>query len=340
MHRKQVAASLAMLASMALAPSVIAAPAYHTEVAIAGPDGGWDFANVDPVRGRLYVARSNAIMSLDLSTNVVTPVLTPASRAHQVLVLDGGRTILETDGSTNLARFIDADSGAVLAEVKTGAKPDAALFDSATGLVAVMNAGDGSISLIDAAKRLLVATLAVGGTLEFGVSDGRGTAWVNVEDKNQLVALDLRARKVKARIALTGCAGPTGLAFVAHGARLLSACANGVAVVTDPKKRKVAGSFTIGHDPDAVLYDEKRGLAFVPCGGDGVLEMIAADHADNIHSVGQIATRVSAKTAALDPRTGKIYLPAATLLPPEPGAKRGKPAPGSFAILVLAPTIP
>ncbi|NWM54918.1 YncE family protein, partial [Escherichia coli] len=32
-----------------------------------------------------------------------------------------------------------------------------------------------------------------------------------------------------------------------------------------------------------------------------------------------------------------IYLPAATLAAPEAGAKRGKPVPGSFVVLVLAP---
>jgi hypothetical protein len=118
----------------------------------------------------------------------------------------------------------------------------------------------------------------------------------------------------------------------------MSACANGVAFVSDPKAKKVTGKFAIGRDPDAVLFDAKRGLAFIPCGGDGVLEIIAAGRVQGIRKIGQILTRVSAKTGALDPRTGKIYLPSARLMPPEPGAKRGKPIPGSFAILVVSPT--
>ncbi len=329
--------ALSALALMASAATHAAAPDYSVVAEIAGADGGWDFADVDSARGELYVARTDAVMAVDLASNVVNSHLAVAQRAHQVLVVNGGRELLETDGTTGLARFIDTSNGNVIAEISVGKKPDAALFDAATGLVAVMNGGDGMVSLLDPVKHVLVGSILVGGVLEFGASDGRGTAWVNIEDKNELVALDLRARKVKARIALAGCDGPTGLAFVAGGTRLISACANNIAVVTDPKARKVVSSFAIGKDPDAVLYDAKRGLAFVPCGGDGVMDIISAAKANSIKIVGHVSTRISAKTAALDPRTGRIYLPSAKLSPPEPGAKRGKPIPGSFAILVVAP---
>jgi DNA-binding beta-propeller fold protein YncE len=329
-----------LAAIAALAPvsgSATAAPAYQVEARIAGPDGGWDFATVDPVRGRLYVARSDAIMAVDLATGMVTPQLVSASRAHQVLALADGREVLETDGTTGLVRFVDADSGALLGQVKVGPKPDAAFLDPATGLVVVMSGGDGTVALIDPVRRSLVATIAVGGVLEVGAADGRGKAWVNVEDRNTLVEIDLRSHRVIGQIALTGCDGPTGLALVAGGQRMISACANGVAVITDPKARKVVGTIAIGKDPDGVLYDAKRGLAFIPCGGSGVLEILSATRPDAIAKVGQVVTQISAKTAALDPRTGKIYLPSARLLPPEAGAKRGKPEPGSFAIIVVAP---
>jgi DNA-binding beta-propeller fold protein YncE len=182
-----------------------------------------------------------------------------------------------------------------------------------------------------------VATIAVGGVLEVGAADGHGKAWVNVEDRNTLVEIDLKTRRIVGQIALTGCDGPTGFALVAGGRRMISSCANGVAVVTDPRTRKVVGTIIIGKDPDGVLYDAKRGLAFIPCGGSGVLEILSAARPDAIAKVGQVVTQVSAKTAALDARTGNIYLPSARLLPAEPGAKRGKPEPSSFAIIVVAP---
>ena len=147
---------------------------YRVEGRIPGADGGWDYARVDAGTGRLYVARSNAIMAVDLASRKVTSALASAQRAHAILPLANGKTLIETDGDTGLARFIDAATGAVLAEVATGKKPDAAFVDPATGLLAVMNGGDGTVALIDPERRVLVDKIDVGGGLEFGVADGKG----------------------------------------------------------------------------------------------------------------------------------------------------------------------
>lgn len=310
---------------------------YRVEGRIAGEDGGWDYASVDPAAGRLYVARSNAVMTIDLTDKKVTPALSKAQRAHSVLPLPDGKELLETDGETGLARFIDTATGAVIAEIATGKKPDAAFLDPATGLIAVMNAGDGSVALIDRDQHRLVGHIAVGGGLEFGVADGAGGAFVNVEDRNAIAVLDLRTRRVVRTIQLAGCDGPTGLGLVANGTRLISACANNIATVVDTKTGKLVDKLAIGAGPDAVLVDQGRGLAFIPCGGSGTLVEIDVKDAARIRVTDTITTQVGAKTGAVDPRDGRIYLPAATIAAPEPGSKRGKPIPGSFAVLVIAP---
>jgi DNA-binding beta-propeller fold protein YncE len=302
---------------------------------IPAADGGWDFANIDPVSAKLYIARSDAITSVDLNTRQVVSHLADAHRGHEVLVLDNGKTIFVTDGETGLGRFLLASDGSVLAEVATGKKPDAAFLDPKTGLIAVMNAGDGTIALIDPVKRSLVDKIAVGGTLEFGVPDGKGSAYINVEDTNSVAKIDLVSRKHTATIALAGCEGPTGIALVAKGTRLISACANEMAVVVDTATGKLVSHFAIGKDPDAVLVDEARGRAFIPCGGSGTLVEVAIDNAKHIRPIANIVTQIGAKTGAINLRDGRIYLPTATIAAPEPGAKRGKPVPGSFVILVV-----
>jgi DNA-binding beta-propeller fold protein YncE len=304
---------------------------------IAGADGGWDFATVDAPNGKLYVARSNAIMAVDLASRKVTDTVATARRAHQILIIPGSDMLLETDGETNLARFVSTKDGAVLAEVPVGTKPDAAFFDEATGLVAVMNADDGTISLIDAKSKTLTGSIKVGGTLEFGVSNGRGTAYVNVEDKNEIAIVDLTKRQVIGAIALPGCEGPTGLALVGAGKNLISACANGKALVINLASGKAVAALPIGLGPDAVLVDAKRSLAFIPCGGSGTLVAISTSNAAHMTVAATIVTQAGAKTGAIDPRDGHIYLPTATIAAPEPGAKRGKPVPGSFVILVVSP---
>lgn len=314
-----------------------APPIYQIVERIPGADGGWDFASIDTAGNRLLVARSDAIEAVDLATRAVTGKLAEAHRGHQVFALDNGATIFETDGETGLARFVAARDGTVLGEVVTGKKPDAAFLDPATGLIAVMNAGDGSIALVDPHSRSLAGRIAIGGGLEFGVADGKGGAFVNIEDQNVIARVDLAGRKRVGTIPLPGCDGPTGLALVGGGARLISACANGVALVVDAKSGKMLQTLPIGSDPDAVLVDEARGLAFIPCGGTGTLIEISIADPRAFAVVGVIPTQTGAKTGALDPRDGRIYLPAATLAPREPGAKRGKPVAGTFTVLVVAP---
>lgn len=169
------------------------------------------------------------------------------------------------------------------------------------------------------------------------MADGKGGAFVNIEDQNSIAVVDLRLKKVVHSIALAGCEGPTGLALVANGARLISACANGKAVVVDPARGRVIGTLEIGQGPDAVLVDTKRKLAFIPCGASGTLVQIDVADPARIRVTGTIATQLGAKTGAIDPRNGRIYLPTATIAPPLPGVRRGQPVPGSFVILVLAP---
>lgn len=329
------ACAVCCLASAA-ASHAATAPTYAVVDKVAGADGGWDFANVDATRGMLYVARSNAVMAMDIATHKVTD-LAPAQGSHQAVAIEGGKTVVQTDGKTGMTRFIDAATGHIDAQVPSGQKPDAAFYDAQTGKVAVMSPGNDTITTIDAKSHKVVGTMKLEGGLEFAVTNGKGGAFINLEDAAKIAEVDLAKGKLLRKIDLPGCEGPTGLARFAHGTRLISACANGVALVVDTANGKTLTTLPIGKDADAVLLDEARGLAFVPCGGSGTLVALSIADANNVSVAQVIPTQVGAKTGAVDPRDGRIYLPTATLAAPEPGAKRGKPLPGSFTILIVAP---
>lgn len=334
---------LAALAfAAALAPAVAlaqaaAAPAYAVTARIAGPDGGWDYASFDPGMRRLYVARRDGVMAVDVDSGKVTRHLADAQVAHEVLPVKNGAELLETDGTTNTARFLDAQTGAVLATVPVGQKPDAAILDTATGLAVVMNGKSGDLTLIDPKTRAVVGSVMIGGALEFGAGDGSGRVFVNVEDKGEMAVVDLRARAVVGRIALTGCDEPSGLAYAASARMMIAACANKVAAVVDPSTMKLVKTLTIGARPDAAFYDARRKLVFIPAGGDGVLEVIGVADPRRIEVVAHVPTQKGARTGAVDERTGRIYLPAAQYGPPATPGGRPSAVPGSFVVLVVAP---
>jgi DNA-binding beta-propeller fold protein YncE len=157
--------------------------------------------------------------------------------------------------------------------------------------------------------------------------------YVNVEDKNEVAVLDTRARKLLARFPLVGCDGPTGIAYDPAAKAIVSACANGVAIVSSPAGRRLA-SLPIGKGADGAAFDPRRHLILIPAGRDGNLTIVRLLPKPTV--VGQVATAVSARTIAVDPLTGRAFLPSAMLAPPV-GNQRPKPLPGTFRVLVVAP---
>ena len=60
--------------------------------------------------------------------------------------------------------------------------------------------------MIDAKSAKVVATIALGGSPEFGVADSEaGRVYCNLEDKNEVVAIDTTKHEVVS--ALAACAG-------------------------------------------------------------------------------------------------------------------------------------
>jgi DNA-binding beta-propeller fold protein YncE len=323
---------LAVLAA-ASTPSLAAAPVHHVIDRIPGPDGGWDYVRVDAVNNRVLVTRGAFVMSVDLATKAVTAGLAPGARLHDAMPVNRGSQFLVTNGGTGTAVFADAKTGAAMETVQAGKNPDAAAFDPRSGLVLVMNHSGGDITLVNPLTHAAVGTIMVGGDLEAAAVDGAGKAFVNVEDKNQIAVVDIASRKVTARYALTGCEGPTGIAYDAADQLLLAAC-DGATDLVDARSGKVVQTLATGRGADGVAYDAKRKLAFVPAGRDGTLAVIRVGRG-TATVIETVKTRVGARTIALDERTGRLYLPSSDYGPPATPGGRPPMRPGTFELLVV-----
>jgi YVTN family beta-propeller protein len=323
----------ALAAALVLAAAPAAALHYHVVAQLAAGDGGWDILSVDPVDQRLYVGRPDGVTAIDLKTGKATDRIVPGQRVHAALAIPGTHEVISTNGESNTATVFDGRTGQIRATIPTGKKPDAAAYDPATRTLWVMDPGSGEATVIDPATAKVLATVPIGGSLEFAVPNGRGRMYVNVEDKNEVAVLDTKARKLLSRFSLAGCDGPTGIAYDPAAGEIVSACGNGVAVVSAPDGRLVA-RLTIGKGADGAAYDAKRHLVLIPAGRDGNLSVIRLRPSPAV--VEQVPTAVSARTIALDPVSGRVYLPAATLAP-APAGERPKPVPGTFRVLVVAP---
>ena len=323
----------AVVSSLAVSAHA-APPAYSVTGKIAGPDGGWDLLGVDPASHRLYVARSGGVLAVDLASGAVTPDLVKSVRGHAALPIPGTSMVISTSGGEGKAYLFDGTTGAVSAALTVGKNPDAAAYDPATKTVWVMNPGSGDISVVDPAAGKVIDTVAVGGSLELGAADGKGRMYINIEDKNEVVVLDTKARKLVTRFPLKGCDGPTGIAYDPESRQILSACANGVAIVSAPDGKLIA-SLKVGARPDGAAFDEGRHLAFVPSGGEGNISVIRLGKTPEV--IETVQTTKGARTIALDEATGALYLPSAQYGAAPAGGGRPTITPGSFAVLVVTP---
>jgi DNA-binding beta-propeller fold protein YncE len=330
-----LAAAVAASLASASAPS-FAADGYSLTERFKAPDGGFDYISFDPVRRRVYVGRTDGVTALDLATGTVTGRLAPSQHSHAVLPLRDGAELLVTDAGTNSAHLVDAASGSLIADFPTGQKPDGAAFDPASGLALVMNGKSGDVTLIDPVQHKVVGSIPIGGALEAPAPDGAGKVFITVEDQNRIAVVDTKARKLVGYYPLNGCEGPTGMAYASGSGVLVAACANKVAKVVRASDGQEVASLAIGSGPDQVGYDPKRQLVFIPCGRDGVMQVVSVQDPAKIAIVQTVSVQTSARAAAVDPQTGKVYLPAVGLTPSATGGKP-TPKPGTFEILAVSP---
>jgi DNA-binding beta-propeller fold protein YncE len=331
--RVSLVLSAALLAFVPFAHAATApAPNYKIVERIKVPDGGFDYATVDTATNRLYMPRTDFTTVIDLKTKQVSQLRT-AARGHIFLPVPG-TTLAVLTQRTGTVRIHDVAKDAVVADIPVGKNPDGAVYDPVSKNVFAMNHDSGDSTVIDIATRKPVASIVIGGELEFPVSDGAGKVFVNVADVPEIAVIDVKTRMVTTRYKLNGCEDASGLAYVADAKLLISACANGVAKVTAADTGRDIATVPIGRGPDAVIYDASRKLAFIPCGATGVLEVISL--ADPAHPtvVQHVQTAPGSRTGTIDPATGRLYLMSSK---PDPSGGRGARIPGSYEVLVIAP---
>ena len=110
-------------------------------------------------------------------------------------------------------------------------------------------------------------------------------------------------------------------------------------VVMDAATGKVINSFPIAVGVDFAGFDPDAHLIFFSCGA-GPLSIYREKSADAYEDAGAVTTQPSAKTMAFDPKTKKIFLPAAEYTETPPAQPGGRPTrtqkPGSFVVVVVA----
>ena len=308
---------------------------YHVIKTVSvGGEGFWDYLTADSEARRLYISHGTHVQVMDIDSYALVGDIPDTQGVHGIALAPELGRGFTSNGRANTVTIFDLKTLKTIGTVNAGTNPDAIVYDSVTKRVFTMNGRSQNATAINAADGAVAGTLELGGKPEFAVADGKGSIYVNLEDKSELVQFDAQKLNLLNRWPLAPCQEPSGLAMDLKNRRLFAGCHNQMMAVVDADTGKVIATPAIGQGVDANRFDPGTDYAF-SSNGEGTLTVVHEDSPDKFTVVENVPTKRSARTMALDEKTHNIFLAAADFEPPAPGERRGKMKPGSFVILVV-----
>ena len=325
-----------LLLTLVLATAAFAAPPTYKVLSKIKIGGGarWDYVYIDSTNHRMYVSHGTQTEVIDTTTDKLVATIPDTKGVHGIAVANDLGKGFTSNGTTNDVTIFDLKTNKATGNVKTGANPDAIIYEPVTHRVLTFNGKSNDATIFDAKTgEVLTASLPVGGKPEFAQVDGKGHVYVNIEDKNEVIEISVKDSVVSRRYSVSPCDGPSGLAIDTKKGVLFSVC-NKVMSVSDYAKGKVLASVVIGQGPDGVAFDD--GYSFSANGRDGNISMVSETAPGKWETVATIETTKGARTIGVDQKAHKLYLPAAEMGPADAkSGKAGAALPDSFMVIVV-----
>jgi YVTN family beta-propeller protein len=308
----------------------------------AAPGGGeyFDYITVDADARRVYLSHGTEVKVVNADSGDLVGTLTGFKRCHGVaLVKEVGRGFI-TDGDAAKVFIFDIASLEVTGEIKSEADTDSIFYDPTSKRVFTFNGSSKNSTVIDPANGTVIATISLGGAPEQAVVDGKGMIYDNLEDTNEVIALDSRTLEIKARWPVAPAGAPVAMTMDRKTRRLFIGGRNPKSlVVMDADNGQIIGEpFPIGDRVDANIYDSETGLV-ASATREGTLHIFHLDSPTKLRAVETVKTEFGAKTMGLDPKTHNLYLTTADFNPPAAPTEKQRnpqptPIPGTFRLLI------
>jgi DNA-binding beta-propeller fold protein YncE len=313
--------------------------AFKQEFALAG-DSGWDYLTYDASSNRLFVSRGTRVQVIDPDHGTLLGEIADTPGVHGIALASELGKGFVSNGRDNSVTVFDLQTLKTLSKIalKNGENPDFILYDAFSRRVFVFNGRSSNASVIDAVSAQLITTISLHGKPEAAVTNGEGTVFVNIEDKNEITAIDARKATATASWPLPGCNEPAGLAMDTLTHRLFAGCHNKVLTIVNADSGKVVVTLPIGEGVEADTFDPQTRLVF-SSQGDGTLTVVKEEAPDRYTVVQNVVTQRGARTMALNQKNHDVYLVSAdfeeatsTIAQPRP---RRTIKPGTVVLLIF-----
>jgi len=324
--------------------ALAAAGDYHLvkRISFGAAEGGreyFDYINVDAAARRAYLSHGTEFLVVNVDTGELAGKVTGLKRDHGVaLVPELGRGFI-SDGDAAQIVIFDLKTFKTVGQIKGEPDADSIIYDPASKRVFVFNGEPHTATVIDPATGMVIATLPLGGAPEQAVADGKGMIFDNLENKNEVIAIDSRAMKITARWPVGSGGQPVSIAMDRAHRRLFIGCRNPkLFLVMDADNGKIIGEpFPIGGRVDSNIFDPETGLAACST-GDGTVHIFHEDSPDKFSMVQTVKTEFGAKTMALDAKTHNLLVDTSEFEAPAADSnqktRQPRAKPGTFHLLI------
>jgi DNA-binding beta-propeller fold protein YncE len=304
-----------------------------------GGEGGFDYVDADPDTRHLYVVRSGGsgrISTYDLDTLKLVGEIPNVNGGHAVAV---DPKTGHAFSSSNPVVMFDSKTLAVIKRIPVQGRPDGIFFEPSTERIYVLSHSAPNVTAINGTDGSIAGTIDIGGAPEEGAADGKGNAYICVEDKSQVAVVDCKAMKTTAHYNLGSSGGqPAGLSMDPVNNVIFVYCRSGRnCLVLNAADGKVLATLPTGSGVDAAEFNPQTMESF-SSSGDGKLTVIKETSPTSFVVEQNVTTKSGAKCSTLDSKTGQIYLITAdrgAAAGGKGGGRGGATVSGSFTILVV-----
>jgi len=226
---------------------------------LRGPHG------LDFVGGKVWFTAetAKAIGSYDPATKTVDWILgTGQNRTHMIYVATDMKLIVTTNVSSGTVNIIEKTMGGRPGQadwdetvVRVGSGSEGFDVSPDAREIWVANAGDGTVSIIDLARKQITQTLAadVAGANRLKFTPNGKLALISTLRGPDVTVIDAATRKTIKRIAVGH--GAAGIAMQPDGTRAYVACSpDGYVAVIDLHSMEVVGHIEAGQNPDGLAW--------------------------------------------------------------------------------------
>ncbi|HLP16806.1 MAG TPA: YncE family protein [Bacteroidota bacterium] len=308
-----------------------------------GGDGGTDYLTAEPGTGRVFVTRGSHVMVIDGRKGTVIGDIPTTPGVHGVALVSKYHHGFTTNRGDSTVSMFDLKTLALVKKIKIPAGGlDGIMYDDFSNRIILTNHSTiGTATALDARTGAITGeTKLEDNSPEGAASDGKGKLFINNESKNTIQVLDARTMNVLDSWPLAPCDGPTGIVYDRATRRIFSGCSKTSAVL-DAATGKIVATIPNGDGVDALGWDAKEKLLYIPAGRDSTVTIVHQESPDTYRVVATVTTMAGAKTISVDPVTHTAYLfqpryaPAPEVKSDAPAARRGRgPVIGAYLIVI------